>query len=180
MADKTIIVASRNPVKIAATHRGFQRMFPDQTFTLEGIAAVSGVSRQPISSQETLRGALNRVETVARKRPDADYWVGIEGGVEESGAGMTAFAWVFIRSRETTGKARTGTFLLPERVARLVREGNELGEADDIIFGRVDSKREEGAIGLLTGNVIDRTALYAHGVILALVPFRNVGMYGKG
>jgi inosine/xanthosine triphosphatase len=155
-------------------------MFPDQAFALEGIAAASGVSRQPVTSEETLRGALHRAAGAAQKRPDVDYWVGIEGGVEESEEGLTAFAWVVIRSQALVGKARTGTFFLPERVAKLVREGHELGEADDIVFGKVDSKREEGAIGLLTGNVIDRTALYEHAVILALVPFRNAAMYRRG
>ncbi len=75
------------------------------------------------------------------------------------------------------GKSRTGTFRLPEPVARLVREGRELGEADDVVFGRSNSKQEEGAVGLLTGNVIDRAALYEHAVILALAPFKNPDLY---
>jgi non-canonical (house-cleaning) NTP pyrophosphatase len=34
-----------------------------------------------------------------------------------------------------------------------------------------------GAIGLLTGNVIDRAKLYEHGVIMALVAFKNPENY---
>jgi len=120
--------------------------------------------------------------------PEADYWVGIEGGVEdendemaaEKSTAMAAFAWVVVRSGDRVGKARTGTFFLPAPVADLVRQGKELGEADDIIFGRSNSKQENGAIGLLTGNVIDRTQLYEHAVVLALVPFKNVGLYSAG
>jgi len=88
--------------------------------------------------------------------------------------------WVVVRSGDRVGKARTGTFFLPAPVADLVRQGKELGEADDIIFGRSNSKQENGAIGLLTGNVIDRTQLYEHAVVLALVPFKNVGLYSAG
>jgi non-canonical (house-cleaning) NTP pyrophosphatase len=54
-----------------------------------------------------------------------------------------------------------------------------LGEADDIVFGRSNSKQKEGAIGLLTGNVVDRAGLYEHAVILALVPFKNVALYTR-
>jgi non-canonical (house-cleaning) NTP pyrophosphatase len=38
-------------------------------------------------------------------------------------------------------------------------------------------KQANGAIGILTGDVIDRTELYQHAVILALVPFKNDGLY---
>jgi non-canonical (house-cleaning) NTP pyrophosphatase len=54
----------------------------------------------------------------------------------------------------------------------------ELGEADDLVFGRSNSKQDNGAIGLLTGDVIDRAQLYEQAVILALVPFKNPDMYG--
>ena len=178
---KTIALASSNPVKIQATLNAFRRMFPGERFEVEGLTVSSGAPAQPMSDEETLQGAIQRAENAAAVLPEADYWVGIEGGVEdedgEMAAAMVAFAWVVVRSGGRVGKARTGTFFLPAPVADLVRQGKELGEADDIIFGRSNSKQESGAIGLLTGNVIDRTGLYEHAVVLALVPFKNVGLY---
>ncbi len=76
-----------------------------------------------------------------------------------------------------TGCARTAAFALPDEIARLVRTGFELGEADDRVFGRVGSKREDGAVGLLTDGAIDRAALYAPAVTLALLPFFNPELY---
>ncbi len=76
------------------------------------------------------------------------------------------------------GSARSGSFELPPGVADLVRQGVELGEADDRIFQRHDSKRQDGAIGILTGGAIDRRELYAHAVGLALVVFKNPELYG--
>jgi inosine/xanthosine triphosphatase len=90
---------------------------------------------------------------------------------------LAAFAWVVVRNRQGVGKSRTGTFFLPPAVAELIEQGKELGEADDIVFGRTNSKSENGAIGLLTGDVIDRAELYAHAVVLALVPFKNRELY---
>jgi inosine/xanthosine triphosphatase len=174
---KTIVLASHNPVKIQATRTGFQNMFPNEVFEIRTVSAPSGVGDQPMSSAETLLGAQNRAENASLLAPEADYWIGIEGGVEELDSDLTAFAWVFIRSKDGSGKSKTGTFFLPPKVARLVRQGKELGEADDIVFAQANSKQANGAIGLLTGDVVDRTSLYAQAVVLALVPFRNVELF---
>ena len=175
---KTIVVASQNPVKIEAVVNGFQRMFPSQEFIVQTVAVPSGVSPQPRSDAETLQGAINRTVEAAHRLPDADFWVGIEGGVDEMIAGETvAFAWVAVRSSRQMGRGRTGTFYLPPAVTDLLRQGKELGEADDIVFGRTNSKQENGAVGLLTGDVIDRAQLYEHAMILALIPFKNPGLY---
>lgn len=170
---KTVVVASTNPVKLQAAREGFTRMFPGETFAVEGVTAPSGVSDQPMSDVETLQGALNRARNVAALSPSADYWVGIEGGIEDRDGDMQVFAWVVVLSRERTGKGKTGTFYLPREIAELVRQGKELGDADDIVFGRSNSKQKNGAIGILTGDVLDRASYYVHAVIMALVPFKN-------
>jgi non-canonical (house-cleaning) NTP pyrophosphatase len=78
-----------------------------------------------------------------------------------------------------TGHSRTGMFYLPDEVVALVNQGHELGDADDIVFGRANSKQQNGAIGILTGDAIDRTAYYADAVVLALVPFKNPSLTFK-
>ena len=166
-------MASTNPVKASAVRGGFVRMFPNQRFSIEKISAESGVSAQPSSDAETLLGACNRARNARDIQPDADYWVGLEGGVEVVGQEIAAFAWVAVLSPDGLGKARTGTFFLPSAVARLVASGIELGEADDIVFGRSNSKQENGAVGLLTDNVLDRAAVYEQAVILALALLRT-------
>lgn len=187
---KTVIVASTNPVKVQAARLGFSRMFPNEVFAYEGLSVPSGVSDQPMSSEETLRGAANRARKAQEAAPDANFWVGIEGGVEAVGVeavegnlaapDLCAFAWVVVLSADQTGRGRTGVFFLPPRVAELVRQGKELGEADDIVFGRTNSKQENGAVGLLTGNVVDRAGYYKQAVILALIPFKNRALYPAG
>jgi inosine/xanthosine triphosphatase len=178
---KNIIVASTNPVKIAAAHLGFQAMFPHFVFSVKGISVASGVHAQPTSNEETLRGAMNRAEGAYKSRPDADYWVGIEGGIEDKGYSIEAFAWVVVladQQKMFVGKGKTGSFLLPRRVAHLIRrEGMELGEADDIVFGKTNSKQDSGAVGLLTEGAITRTELYKAAVVFALIPFKNPELY---
>jgi len=178
---KTVIVASQNPVKLQAVQEGFARMFPGEEFCIQSISVPSGVDAQPRSDRETLQGALNRVENARRAAPEADFWAGVEGGIEDddpSGSGsMSAFAWVVISDSRRLGKARTGAFFLPQQVAELVRQGKELGEADDLVFQRSNSKQENGAVGILTGDVLDRAGFYVQAVILALIPFKNEALY---
>lgn len=176
---KTIVIASQNPVKIQAALQGFKRMFPGIEFETRQINVASGVRDQPISDLETLQGASNRASGAQKFLPGGDYWVGIEGGVEERSDGLAVFAWIVVCSTDLTGKGRTATFYLPPSVAELIRQGKELGEADDIVFKQSNSKQANGAIGILTGNVVDRTALYEMAVILALVPFKNRELYER-
>jgi inosine/xanthosine triphosphatase len=173
----TLVIASTNPVKLQAATNGFQGLFPGSELNVIAANVPSGVTHQPLSDDETLRGALNRSANAQAAHPNADYWIGIEGGIQPIEQEMAAFAWIVVRSKEMIGKGRSGTFFLPPAVTELIRQGKELGEADDIVFGRSNSKQENGAVGLLTDNVIDRAQLYEHAMILALIPFKNVALY---
>lgn len=174
---KEIVVASLNPVKITATSEGFKKMFPGEQLKIRGVEIPSGVSDQPMTDGETFRGALNRVENVSRIEK-ADFWVGIEGGIEKRDGELGVQAWIIIKSKEQKiGKGRTGTFFLPERMKKLILLGKELGEASDVVFNDNNSKQKRGSIGELTGDAIDRTQYYVDAVIFALIPFKNKELY---
>lgn len=174
---KTVIIASKNPIKIQAAQAGFSKMFTNHEFLYVDVSIPSQVPNQPLSDQETMIGAHNRAYNARKKYRDADYWIGIEGGIHDHEGEMSAFAWVIVLSHDQCGKGRTGTFYLPPRIAELVRSGKELGEADDIVFKRKNSKQSLGAVGLLTGDVLNRTQFYESAVILALIPFLNPNLY---
>lgn len=176
--DKKVIIASKNPVKLKAVKEGFTKMFRDENFNFEGISVPSEVQDQPMDDDTTLAGALNRANNAMAKIQSADYWVGIEGGIQKTGEKeMQAFAWIVVRSRHYIGKGKTGAFFLPDEIISLINDGKELGEADDIVFGQNNSKQKNGAVGILTGNVIDRADLYSQGVVLALIPFKQTRYY---
>jgi inosine/xanthosine triphosphatase len=131
-----------------------------------------------MSDEETRRGARNRAQNAKSATPNADYWIGIEGGCESIDNELTAFAWIVIINRAGRfSESRSATFALPPAIAELVYAGVELGEADDRIFGRQNSKQMNGAVGILTRDVVDRIALYDLPVALALIPFRNPALY---
>ncbi|KAL7575758.1 hypothetical protein ACA910_003088 [Epithemia clementina (nom. ined.)] len=70
------------------------------------------------------------------------------------------------------GLAKSASFPLPPELCKLVLEdGMELGEADDQLFQRKNSKQGSGSVGFLTDGIIDRAAYYEHAIILALEPW---------
>jgi len=171
-----IVVASRNPVKMDAVKEGLS-VFLKEDFEVIGVSVESGVPDQPMSDAETLLGASIRVENVRKHYPGFDYYVGVEGGIEESNSALMAFAWIVINNGTKTGQARTAGFFLPPKVAELVHQGMELGDADDIVFKKENSKQQNGAVGLLTHDAITRKSLYIPAVQMAFIPFLNPELY---
>lgn len=169
-----IVVASTNPVKVRAVAEGFGNMLSETNPDFEGVTAASGVADQPMSDEETHRGARNRVRNAMHDHPKADYWVGIEGGIETVGDSLITFAWISIRRADgRTGESRTVCLPLPPEIRRLIDEGLELGEANDQFFKTQNSKQAGGAFGLLTGGRYTRESVYTEAVTVALVPILN-------
>ena len=167
-----IVVTSHNPVKIAAVRQAFESQFPNREITLIPVSVDSGVSDQPMSDQETRQGARNRVSNAILKTPDADFWVGLEGGLDFFDDHLLAFAWMVIAGSDNRiSETRSATLPLPPQVQTLVSEGLELGEANDRVFSTLNSKQGGGAFGLLTDGLLTRESIYTQTLILALVPF---------
>lgn len=167
-----VIVASHNPVKVAAVRQAFGAYFDPGQIKIETVDVESGVGDQPQNDAETRGGARNRADAAAVVQPDADYCVGLEGGIESVDDHLMAFAWMAIRARNgRISEARTVTLPLPDAVRDLVRDGMELGDANDRVFATSNSKQKGGAFGLLTNGRYTREGVYAQALTIALVPF---------
>jgi len=172
-----IVVGSTNPVKIAAVRAVLERV--GSRAEVVGLAVASGVGDQPVGDAETIRGATQRARAVLAAS-DADFGVGLEGGVVEDDGIMRTCAWAAVVARD--GRVGTGGSLampLPSRVAALVREGVELGHAMDRVTGSHDTKRGAGAVGILTAGLVDRQRAYEALVAYALAPFVTPEIYDE-
>jgi inosine/xanthosine triphosphatase len=169
-----VVIASRNPVKVGASRDAFKTLFPGDTIEMSSVSVESGVSDQPMSDEETRRGARNRTAYASTAMPDADYWVGMEGGIEVIDDQLMAFAWMAVKGASgEISEARSVTLPLPPAVRELVESGLELGDANDRVFATVNSKQGGGAYGLLTGGLYTRESVYRQTLIIALTPFVN-------
>ncbi|EGR3371667.1 inosine/xanthosine triphosphatase [Vibrio parahaemolyticus] len=169
MAPQKVVIASLNPAKINAVKSAFQSAFPQQAFEFVGISVPSEVADQPMTNEETHRGAVNRVKNAKVEMPTADFYVGLEAGIE----GNVTFAWMVIESDTHRGESRSASLMLPPEVLAQLADANELGDVMDKVFGTENIKQKGGAISLLTQNQLTRSSVYHQALILALIPFTN-------
>ena len=169
MSNKKVIVASLNPAKINAVKSAFEASFPNETFDFVGLNVASGVADQPMTNDETHTGALNRVANAKSANNDADFYVGLEAGIE----GNVTFAWMVIESADKRGESRSASLMLPPVVIDKLKHANELGDVMDEVFGTENIKQKGGAISLLTHDLLTRSSVYHQALILALIPFVN-------
>lgn len=169
-----VVIASKNPVKLAAAEGAFRKMFPEDELTFVTVAVPSGVADQPMSKEETLQGAINRAEAARAAHPEADYWVGQEGGLIDEGDRLRSQPWICIIDK--TGQQNcehAASFTILPAVEKDVRAGLELSDASDRYFGTRKIGQTDGSIALMTGGAIDRASYYEMALITTLIPFIN-------
>jgi len=169
-----VVIASLNPAKIQAVKEAYALQFPATDIQFLPASVDSRVSDQPLSDAETRLGANNRAANAFELHPDADFCVGLEGGIEAIDGQLITFAWMVIHGRDGKhGEVRTVSLPLPPAVKELVDQGMELGDANDRVFSTVNSKHQGGAFGLLTNGLYTREGVYTEALVIALVPFVN-------
>ncbi len=174
---RRVAVGSANPVKLAAVRAVLAAVAPG--VAVDALAVPSGVADQPFGDDETIRGARERA-LAARVGVDADLGVGLEGGVVDSPTGMRTCAWCVVVHRD--GREGIGGSLampLPDAIATMIRNGEELGHAMDALVAERGTKHGRGAVGILTDGRIDRQAAYEVLVTYALAPFLTPGLYAR-
>lgn len=115
MQTQTVIVGSTNPVKVNAVKNALSMTFPTITFDCKGVSAPSLVADQPMTAAETLLGAENRV-VYAKQHFDADWYVAIEGGVDNFAYGPATFAYLVIEHNGIKQVGRSTNLPLPQCV----------------------------------------------------------------
>jgi len=172
----TVIVGSKNPVKVNAIKSAIQTYYPECDVQCAGMHAPSLVSEQPMTSQETRDGTVNRLR-YCQENATADFYAAIEGGVDLFEDGAATFAYIAIANSETLSVGRGANLPLPLSVFNRLKAGDELGPLMDELFNTTNIKQKGGAIGLLTNGHATREANYTHAAILAMAPFAHAEFY---
>ncbi|MCE7741521.1 MAG: DUF84 family protein [Candidatus Heimdallarchaeota archaeon] len=175
-----IIVCSKNPVKISAAEEAFKSHFKNVEVKTIDLSQKLGVMKQPMSSDETLNSAVKRIE-VAQNLEKADYYVSMEGGMEEDhfGSFLTWYVCIANRKREKS-IAGGGRMPLPRAIYKELKENKEieLGEIMDRITNEENVKQKGGSTAIFTGNRVMRKEVFKRALFMALIPFTS-SMYMK-
>jgi inosine/xanthosine triphosphatase len=174
-----ILVGSKNPVKIKAVEEAFKCYFND--VKVLGIEVQSNVPEQPVGN-EIFIGAENRaqhlVELNWKENLNADFFVGIEGGINQTYGRWFAFGCICIIDKKLFKAFGTSPhFELPNLMIEKLLSGIELGTIIDEHTNMHNTKQNSGAIGYFTKGKIDRENLYLQGLLVSLVPFINYDLF---
>ncbi|AXR79117.1 inosine/xanthosine triphosphatase [Natrarchaeobaculum sulfurireducens] len=164
-----VAVGSTNPVKVEAVERTLSRYEP----SVVAVAVDSGVPEQPWSIPETVRGAETRSHR-ALEATDANYGIGLEGGVAdlEGVPGLSLVMWAAVTDGRRLERGSGPSIRLPDRVASRLDAGEELGPVMDDLLGTSGVAKTEGAAGVLTDGLTDRTSALSQAVACAFGPFQ--------
>ena len=174
-----INVGSKNPVKIEAVKNAFSHYYNE--IDLNSVNVDSGVSNQPTSLQEIVKGARNRAQK-AFELSKCDFAVGLEAGIFEFPGTKTGYmdisvAVIFDGNNFFVGGSPT--FEYPKKVIDgIFKDGKEVGHLFDEITGVKNTKQKaKSAIGILTNNIIPRVKFIEQSVIMALTRVLNKDIY---
>lgn len=171
-----VAVGSENKTKIDPVKQVFSKHF--NNVKVVGVKVSSGVSNQPKNDDETYKGALNRAQNALKKVKDADFGVGIEGGIHKHSYGWFERSLVVIVDKKgNIGVGASGGLALPDIVVEKIHKGKNLEEAVDEIFGTKEIGEGIGMFGLFTKGVVTRTSGVSHGVAFALSRFLHDKIY---
>ena len=173
-----VVIASKSPVKKTSVEKAFKLLYPNTAIDFICVDAKSGVSDQPMSDEETRRGALGRVRHAKELSPGGDIYIGLEGGSGDHYGDLHCFGWAVAESEGTFGFGRTFSFVIPPAVHEIMKTKNlELSHAVDDFFSKSGTKTGTGLIGPLTNDAVTYMDWYVHAIVAALLPFFKKEFY---
>ncbi|MDO8487604.1 MAG: inosine/xanthosine triphosphatase [Candidatus Curtissbacteria bacterium] len=167
-----VALGSKNPAKIGAAKIAFEKVFSKEKIKIVGVEVKSGISSQPMSDRQSIRGAINRAKQALKSIKGADFGVGMEGGIHKIGKKWFESGWIAVVDK--TGKIGLGTSARWEMSAKVMGKLEGKGELSHVFedLAKIENAKDVGGVmGLVTKNILPRDLAYSHGVIFALAPF---------
>ncbi len=168
-----IVVGTKNKAKVTAV----EEILSDYPHLAESkvisIVVPSSVSDQPLSLDETVRGAVNRAKT---SFDNCNYSIGIESGLIEvpytkSGYMNVCIVAIYDGVNSHLGMSSGWEFPNPEVVRFMTEEGMNMTEASNKAGLSSDTNlgSAQGAIGIITKGRIDRKEYTKQALCMALI-----------
>lgn len=174
---KKIILASGNKVKKAVVEEAFSKLLLNEQFEVV-VLDLEKDGSEPFGKEATLNQIYEATKNIRSIESKADFYVAMEGGVEDSNGTMDEVAYVVIEDQVgNKAVSQSVTFPVPLKVADKVRQGISFGDAVDQVHGTKNIKTGQGFVGLLTDGLVDKKALYLQPTIIALSKLVKIEWY---
>ncbi|WP_204418245.1 DUF84 family protein [Bacillus tianshenii] len=156
-----VAIGSNNPAKYKAVLEALQQL--DIACNWSSHEVDSGVRAQPISDEETVRGAIQRARNTL-KESGADIAIGLEGGVVlDEGSKVMVCNWGALVDSEGNEFIAGGARIpLPDCFRDSIEQGVELGDLMEQYCNREGIRKHEGALGIFTNGTVSRVEMFKH------------------
>lgn len=150
-----VVIGSKNKAKVKAVQTVFNQhhVIP--------FSALSNVSNQPISEDETRKGAINRAKYCYKHMPDS-LCIGLEGGVTIIEDTMYLCSWGALVADNELFVAGGSNIPLPNDFIKPLQNGVELAQLMESYTQLKDVRHHEGAVGIFTNGAMSRSELFEH------------------
>jgi len=151
-----IVLGSLNKAK----QKAVESCFPNDNVITKNVD--SGVSKQPLTDEETRKGAVHRAQIAQKLYPDA-IGIGLEGGVMFIDGEPYLCNWgALVTTEGTVFTAAGARFKLPNSFTIDLKSGRELSDIMESYVNKKQIRHHEGAIGIFTNGQILRNEMFEH------------------
>ena len=170
-----IAIGTKRKAKIKGVKKGIAEfIYIQDTVEFSTHDADSGISHMPLSLDETMSGAQNRALDLKNKNIEADYYIGLEGGLVAVQEKTYLISLAYVLNNNDKGHFGFSPMLeVPQEIHKRIKEGEELGPIMGELSGNLDLRSENGSMGAWSGDMFKRDDEFAVAVKAALCPFYN-------
>lgn len=102
---------------------------------IRSVRVNSGITDQPLNKSMTKKGARNRANNARRKKSNADFWIGLEGGLHDYGEGyhlVTYACLIFAKGGQGQNDSEFigsgAEIALPQVISKKIKNDEQFGE----------------------------------------------------
>lgn len=153
---KKIVLTSINPVKLSAVQKVTSMLYADQHFEYITLSLEKD-GPEPIGRANILKQIQEALDSAKKEIVDAEYYVCVEGGMEEFDTQMHETAYVVVENKNAgKGVSSCASFRVPTWIAEEVKKGRGFADAVDVFFKTQGTKQGGGFVKILTDGVINK------------------------
>lgn len=178
-----LAVGSTNPIKIQAVKEVIKNYYMLESATVQSFSVESDVSKQPMTLEETIRGAKNRAKSAFAACPDCTYGIGIESGFFEAPGTQTGYLETCVCCIFDGNHFHIGLGccceIPSELIELIIKNKMDLSEACNHtgLTANPNIGSAEGLLGILTKGRIKRKENTKYCVMMALIQVEQAHLY---
>lgn len=174
-----IVLTSKSKIKLLVVEEALRNLFVNQDFNIVQFD-IEDKGSEPVGEENLILQLQSSIKKAKELETDAVFYVAMEGGVKIVDEEMEEIAFVIVAdSLGKQARSQAVSFPIPNEVAMKVKVGISFADAVNEVYATNDIKNNQGFVGLLTDNLIDKRSLYLQPTIIAFSKFVKSNWFWK-